>query len=118
MTKRTILVAVSGGVDSVVLLDMLARSEDRLVVAHVDHGIREESSEDAQFVEGLAHQYQVPFVSTRLELGLEASEDTARRARYAFLEAEAAKRGAVIVTAHHLDDVVGSVAINLIRGTG
>ena len=51
------VVAVSGGVDSVVLLDLLANSEDfknKIVVAHFDHGIREESAEDAKFVEDLA----------------------------------------------------------------
>lgn len=118
MTKRTLLVAVSGGVDSVVLLDVLRRGNDRLIVAHVDHGIRHESDEDARFVAGLAKVYGVPYVSTRLALGADASEDTARRARYTFLENEARRLNATIVTAHHYDDLIGSVAINIVRGTG
>lgn len=112
------LVAVSGGVDSVVLLDMLASTDNALVVAHVDHGIREESAADARFVQELAKRYRRPFVGTRLELGKRASEDAARRARYAFLHEQAAKFDARIVTAHHKEDVLETIAINLARGTG
>lgn len=118
MTKRNLLVAVSGGVDSAVLLDILGRSEHRLIVAHVDHGIREVSADDARFVEGLARQYNLPFVSTRCELGPDASEETARQARYDFLMAKAQEFDAEIAVAHHQDDVIGSIVINLVRGTG
>ena len=95
------LVAVSGGVDSVVLLDvMAAQATEPLIVAHVDHGIRgEASAADARFVAALAARYGLPFVSTRLELGPNASE-------------------APVVTAHHLDDLVETVVLNLVRGTG
>jgi tRNA(Ile)-lysidine synthase len=113
------LVAVSGGIDSVVLLDMLVREhQHELTVAHFDHGIRPDSAADARFVEALAAMYQLPFVSKREELGSGASEELARSRRYAFLRAEAEKRNAMIITAHHGDDVVETIAINLIRGTG
>lgn len=113
------LVAVSGGVDSVVLLDMLVQeSEHELIVAHFDHGIREDSAADARFVEGLASRYGLPFVSTRAELGNSASEEIARRYRYAFLQHQAAKHEATIVTAHHADDVVETIVLNIARGTG
>jgi tRNA(Ile)-lysidine synthase len=113
------LVAVSGGVDSVVLLDQLAASgEHELVVAHFDHGIRTDSAEDARFVEGLARQYGLLFVSAREELGAGASEELARRSRYAFLRSMAATHAATIATAHHADDVVETIAINVKRGTG
>lgn len=113
------LVAVSGGVDSVVLLDMLSKTDHRLVVAHVDHGIRgDDSAADARFVEQLARQYEAPFVSTTLRLGAGASEDAARQARYQFLREQAAKFNAVIATAHHREDVIETIAINLLRGTG
>ncbi len=113
------LVAVSGGVDSVVLLDMLTKSEHRLVVAHVDHGIRgEDSAADARFVAALAKRYQLPFVSTELHLGKLASEERARAGRYDFLFAQAKKFNAIVVTAHHQDDMVETVALNLTRGTG
>jgi len=110
---------VSGGVDSVVLLDMLARLGDHeLIVAHFDHGVRSESVADARFVGELAKKYDVPFVSRREELGSEASEELARTRRYAFLHDQAQKYQAHIVTAHHADDVIETIGINLTRGTG
>lgn len=113
------LVAVSGGVDSVVLLDMMHRvAPSQIVVAHFDHGIREDSAEDEKFVKTLAAQYDVPYVSKREVLGKSASEQLARARRYAFLKEQAKKHNAKIVTGHHLDDLVESVAINLHRGTG
>ncbi len=113
------IVAVSGGVDSVVLLDMLAkRGGQELLVAHFDHGIREDSASDARFVEGLAKKYDLRFFSKREELGADVSEERARERRYAFLRSLAKKQGGVIVTAHHADDVIETIAINLQRGTG
>lgn len=113
------MVAVSGGVDSIVLLDTLYKHHgDKLVVAHVDHGIRAESGEDAQFVRSLAARYGVPFEMTELALGETASEEMAREGRYRFLREVARKYRGHIVTAHHADDVVETVAINLLRGTG
>lgn len=112
------LVAVSGGVDSVVLLDMLTHAGHDIVVAHVDHGIREDSAADARFVRELAARYGAPFVMHEAKLGARASEEQARDARYKFLYEQAAKHSATIVTAHHLDDLVETVALNLERGTG
>lgn len=113
------LVAVSGGVDSIVLLDMLRKTDHRLIVAHVDHGIRgAESAADARFVRALAKQYELPFTSIELHLGKHASEEQARDARYRFLFDEATKHHAHIVTAHHRDDMIETVAVNLSRGTG
>lgn len=117
------IVAVSGGVDSVVLLDMLAQgtmkcSEDELIVAHVDHGIRPDSAADERFVRQLAGNYNCTYYSRRFELGEGASEDMARSARYGFLRELAEKYKATIVTAHHRNDLVESVAVNLVRGTG
>ena len=64
------LVAVSGGIDSVVLLHMLVQEgEHDLTVAHFDHGIRDDSAADARFVEELAAQYGLPYVGKREELG-------------------------------------------------
>jgi len=114
------IVAVSGGVDSVVLLHMLVheRPNDELIVAHFDHGIRAESADDAMFVEQLAQQYGLLYESRREELGSDASEEHARSRRYTFLREMAQKHQGTIVTAHHADDVVESIAINLTRGTG
>ena len=113
------LAAVSGGIDSVVLLDMLVTAgAHKVTVAHFDHGIRDDSAADARFVEELAAHYGVPCVTARAELGRGASEAAARQARYVFLEREANARGAVIATAHHADDVAETIALNLTRGTG
>ncbi len=119
MTKQTVVVAVSGGVDSVVLLDMLVqRGEDKLVVAHFDHGIRVESAQDAQFVRQLAARYDLPFETKREELGAATSEEQARERRYAFLDDIARKYDARLATAHHQDDLIETICINLLRGTG
>lgn len=113
------LVAVSGGVDSVVLLDMMTKAaKHELIVAHFDHGIRVDSEVDAHFVAALAEKHGLEFETKREELGENASEALARERRYAFLRGLSKKHGAKIVTAHHLDDLVETVAINLHRGTG
>lgn len=113
------IVAVSGGVDSVVLLDMLSKkTEHELIVAHFDHGIRPDSHEDAAFVQELAQRYGHMFEMKREELGAHASEAMARERRYAFLSSLAKKYQAELMTAHHLDDLVETIAINLTRGTG
>lgn len=113
------IVAVSGGVDSVVLLDMLARTgEHELIVAHFDHGIRPESADDAAFVRALAGKYGLRFEMKREELGPKASEELARTRRYAFLRGLAQIEQATIATAHHSDDIIETIAINLSRGTG
>ncbi|MEI6054204.1 MAG: tRNA lysidine(34) synthetase TilS [Candidatus Saccharibacteria bacterium] len=113
------IVAVSGGIDSVVLLDMLSKKKNlELVVAHFDHGIRDDSHLDAEFVKNLSIMYNLPFESKREELGREASEEIARDCRYRFLREIAAKYNGIVVTAHHSDDVVETIAINLLRGTG
>lgn len=115
----TLLVAVSGGVDSIVMLDKLSRQADcELVVAHFDHGIRPDSAADARFVAAVAESYGLPFVTKREELGLAASEEMARSRRHLFLRQVASQRGAQIATAHHIDDVVETIAINCLRGTG
>lgn len=113
------LVAVSGGVDSMVLLHKLMQSgQHELIVAHFDHGIRTDSAADARFVEAVTQGYGLEFVSERAELGEGASEELARQYRYGFLERMADRYQAVIVTAHHADDVVETIALNIARGTG
>lgn len=112
------VIAVSGGVDSVVLLDMWAKQHHNSIVAHFDHGIRPDSAADAQFVQELAQKYGLAFELRREELGKGASEQLARERRYAFLRSVAARYKAPIATAHHADDIVETVAINMQRGTG
>lgn len=114
------VVAVSGGVDSVVLLDLLRQQHGmELIVAHFDHGIRPDSAADADFVRQHAAKHELPFVTARVELGEGASEAVARELRYKFLRGEAEKAKAqAIVTAHHQDDVLETAILNMLRGTG
>lgn len=112
------MLAVSGGVDSIALLDLMTKTSHHLIVAHVDHGIRPDSADDARFVEALAKKYSLPFVSRRFELGKQASEEQARDARYGFLFEVAEAHEAMLMTAHHRDDAIETIALNLTRGTG
>jgi tRNA(Ile)-lysidine synthase len=117
------LVAVSGGPDSVALLDLLARSQDvhrqDLVVAHVDHGIHPESHLVAEGVGPLARSYGLPIHTGRLNLGPDAGETDARAQRYAYLESLAGQLDAkVIFTAHHADDQAETVLMRVLAGTG
>jgi len=123
------VLAISGGVDSVVLLDMAVNgllpdiTRDNSVVAHFDHGIRPDSSVDASFTKKLAKKYGLEFYSAKGNLGAQASENLAREKRYEFLNKKVAQTiapdGKVkIVTAHHQDDLIETILINLIRGTG
>jgi tRNA(Ile)-lysidine synthase len=116
------LVAVSGGADSVALLDLLAgiapERRLRLIVAHLDHGIQQGSSLVAEQVRALAAGYGLPCEIGRLELGSGASETIARRARYAWLDEARRRLGADwIVTAHHRDDQVETVLLRALRGS-
>ena len=114
------VLAVSGGVDSVVLLDILSRQGGlELVVAHFDHGIRADSADDRRFVEKLASTYDLPYEYTEGRLGPKASEAAARKARYDFLgRLQKEQKALAIITAHHQDDVLETAIINILRGTG
>jgi tRNA(Ile)-lysidine synthase len=114
------VVAVSGGVDSMVMLDIIRRKPDvTLVVAHFNHGIREDSVQDEKLVEETAKKYSLKYEVGHGNLPAGASEDTARKARYKFLEAVQDKYSADgIITAHHQDDLIETVFMNLLRGSG
>ena len=119
----TYVLAVSGGVDSMVLLDVLRRRAAgqswQLVVAHLDHGMRDDSPEDRQLVQRTAEELGLPFIYKEARLGPGASEAAARKARYEFLRDVGREHGArAIVTAHHQDDVLETAIINLLRGSG
>ena len=128
--KQVYIVAVSGGVDSVVLLHKIVASSKSqssisnpqspiYIVAHFDHGIRPDSANDAKFVERLAKSYGLAFVSKRVEMGVGASEESARNARYEFLISVMKKHSAeAVITAHHQDDVLETMIVNMLRGTG
>ena len=112
------ILAVSGGVDSVVMLHLFKNEDEAPIVAHFNHGIRENAGEDAAFVERLARGYGLQFELGVAQLGEECGEADARSARYDFLRSLAKKYDGIICVAHHRDDVIESVAINCLRGTG
>ena len=111
------ILAISGGVDSMVLLHLF-RDDPDIVVAHFNHGTRPSADADEDFVHHAAEQLQLPFCVRREQLGPDTSEATARQARYDFLFNVAEYYNGMIYTAHHLDDLAESIAINLTRGTG
>ena len=124
-----LLIAVSGGVDSVVLLHALNRVSKplnvSLHVAHLDHQIRSESTDDAAFVRDLCDQLGVPcYVESYDVLGLAKQgklsiEMAGRQARRELLQRVAARVDADrIVLAHHQDDQVETFMIRLLRGSG
>lgn len=114
------VVAVSGGVDSMVLLDLLAKKPGvKLTVAHFDHGMRHGSKLDRVLVQTVAKKHGLPFVYDEGELGSKTSEAAARQARYDFLRGVQNTTNAhAIITAHHQDDVLETAIINILRGTG
>lgn len=116
----TYVLAVSGGVDSMVLLDLLRQKPAvKLIVAHYDHEIRQDSADDRKFVQAVAHKHKLPFVHANGGLGPEASEAKARQARYKFLDNVKTASGAkAVITAHHQGDLLETAIINILRGSG
>lgn len=120
---RPVLVAVSGGPDSVALLDLLWRGREThrraLEVVHVDHGIHPDSRRVADSVEHLAEGYGLVCHVRRLGLPERSSETTARRARRAALrEVRLLTDAARVALAHHADDQVETVLLRVLRGSG
>lgn len=118
--KGKYIVAVSGGVDSMVLLDLLSKKLGlELIVAHFNHGIREDSNNDEMLVRDTAARYGLPFKAGYGRLRAGTSEDKAREARYSYLRSiKKMYEADAIITAHHQDDLIETVLINLLRGTG
>jgi tRNA(Ile)-lysidine synthase len=123
----TVLLAVSGGADSVALLHWALRAAPGmgwgLAVAHVNHGLRATAGRDQEFVSALCREYRIPCFGRNLDPAGRPSRESlemwARRERYGFF-AEAADRSCAewILTAHHRDDLVETVFQRLGRGTG
>jgi tRNA(Ile)-lysidine synthase len=117
------VVAVSGGPDSMALLDLLLRTRDlhhlELVVAHVDHGIAAESATVAARVRELASALGLPCEVGELRLGPIAGETLARTGRYLWLAAVRDHAAAsCIITAHHADDQTETVLMRVLNGSG
>lgn len=122
-----IVVGVSGGADSVCLLSLLCKYREKkpfdITVAHINHQIREEAKEDAEFVKNLCQKYELPFVLKEYpvekiakEKGM-STEEAGRYVRYqAFFEVLGNENGKIAV-AHNKNDVAETVLFHLFRGS-
>ncbi len=118
-----VVVAVSGGPDSLALLsilrELLPAMPLHLTVAHFDHGWRADSSVDRDFVAAFSAQWGFDFQSERAADDLPHRENDAREARYGFLRRVAAQTGSTaIALGHNRDDQVETLLLHLLRGTG
>lgn len=124
-----LVLAVSGGLDSMVLLDLMDRlrreMEIELHVAHLDHRLRPESAVDSRFVAREAERRGLPCTCDSLDVAGHARrerlslEDGARRLRYQFLDEVARETGAGrVVLGHHAGDQAETVIMRLLRGSG
>ncbi len=121
-----ILIAVSGGMDSIVLCHLFHEAKLTFGIAHCNFDLRgKESDEDEKFVKGLTKKYNVAFYSKTFDTTSYSKENgisiqmAARDLRYTWFE-KVRKEGGYnfIATAHHQNDVVETILINLIKGTG
>ncbi|MBO5477048.1 MAG: tRNA lysidine(34) synthetase TilS [Clostridia bacterium] len=124
-----VIVAVSGGPDSMCLVDSLYKLKEELefeiIVAHVNHGIREESEQEKVYVETYCKERNIPFNYLKVDIPAlskeqKISEETCgRNVRYEFFEELRKKENAnTIAVAHNLNDNVETVLLNIIRGCG
>lgn len=121
-TGDRVVVAVSGGLDSLVLLHLLRFTAEDLApylhVAHFDHRMRPGSRIDARWVQGVAAAWELPVTVGAADEPL-ASEAEARERRYVFLEEVRCQVDArVVATAHHADDQAETVLFRVLRGSG
>jgi tRNA(Ile)-lysidine synthase len=118
--RERLVVAVSGGIDSSVLLDAVLRLRSprhHVVVASVDHGTGDAATEGTARAVATAAQHGVPAISERLSLDRH-DEATLRAGRWSFLKHVAAAQDAIVVTAHNRDDHIETVVMRAMRGAG
>lgn len=126
LKNEKILIAVSGGVDSMVLMQLMHQVNKNIAVAHCNFGLRgNESNVDEQFVKQMATDLNIPFHSTYFKTESFASEQkisiqmAARQLRYEWFEKLRTEFGYhLIATAHHATDQVETILLNLTKGTG
>lgn len=124
-----IILGVSGGPDSLTMLDLFVKIKDEyqleLIVFHLNHMFRKEAQAEADFVSGKAKEYNLPEIIEAFDLpqyikkeGL-SPEEAARRVRFKLLRKWVERaRADKVALAHHRDDLVETVFLNLLRGTG
>ena len=118
----TVIIALSGGPDSVYLLHLVKKLEKKLdltiITGHLNHGIRRNSGRDEKFCRKLCKKLEVIFETEKVSLrGVSNLEEKARNLRYEFFENLKKKYNAkYILTGHHLNDSIETVFLNLTRG--
>ncbi len=130
-SETHVVLAVSGGADSVALLRAMVALKEvhggrgQLFVAHVNHGLREQAADDAEWLRGLCERLSVALEIAKVDVAAIAAakgdgwEAAARMARYEALQEVAERRGArFVATAHTADDQVETVLQRMLRGTG
>lgn len=124
--ERRTLIAVSGGVDSVVLCDLFYRSGYRFGIAHCNFQLRGAAAdEDEEFCRAIAQKYKVPFFSIKFETAVFADkeklsiQEAARKLRYDwFIAIQQKEKYYYLATAHHANDNAETILYNIIKGTG
>ena len=122
MPKQTVVLAISGGPDSMVMFDLFVKLrkelELTLVCAHVNHSLREESKEEYEFVKDYCSKNDVIFEGTTFENYTSNIEGEAHDRRYKFFEELIKKYNAsYLATAHHGDDLVETILMKITRGS-
>lgn len=121
LNNKTILLGLSGGIDSSVLFDILSEIKDiNLIVIHLNHNWRGlESKKDEEFAYNLAKSKNIPFYSEMLDKNVKKTETTARELRYEFFERCREKFNAdAVFLAHNKNDNVETLIYRLIKGSG
>lgn len=125
-TGDTILIGISGGADSVALLNVLAelRSNSglRLIACHVNHGLRKDADADQRFVEKICAQKNIPCRSIKIKIPSKLNDSIEQAARHkrfdALIQTAKKVKATSIALAHHQNDLAETVLMRIIRGTG
>ncbi len=117
--EHPVVLSLSGGVDSMVLYHVLKQAKFKLVIAHVNHKIRQASDDECNYLKEMANQEKIPFEGHVIDKKLKGNfQDAARNVRFTFLSACAKKHQTnQVVLAHHLDDQVETYLMRLIEGS-
>ena len=126
-----IVCAVSGGPDSICMLDILRRIKEEnqinfdIIVCHINHLIREEATADEQYVENYCRKYDIPFFAKRVDVkkvaknDKQGTEEAGRKVRYDFFQEIFEKENATkIAIAHNKNDKIETIIMNVFRGSG
>lgn len=128
ISRQKVLLAVSGGPDSMALFHLMAELQEELQtelhIAHLNHGLRPSAGAEAEFVCALAESFGFPFYLRSVVVAELAAEEkigeelAGRLARYRFFAEIQAQTGALLMTGHHKDDQIETILMHILRGAG